>query len=480
LTQVLNPYSARQFTDANGNPRSGYRLFVYAAGTTTKVTTTMDLAGTSNHANPIVLSTAGLISNGSAAQAMWQPAGIAVKLLLAPPGVDDPPSSTTESFDNISGINDTSITLSEWIAGPAPTFVSSTSFTLAGDKTTDFHIGRRVKTQNSGGTFYGTITNSVFTTSTLVTVVLDSGALDSGLSNVWFGIVGQNNSSLDMDRASICQGRLTLTTLVPVTTADVLAATTLFFTYKGNRIGLYDGSNWILRTFSELSLAVPATTSQMYDLFAFNNAGVVAIEALAWTNDTTRATVLVLQDGILVKSGATTRRYLGSFRTTTVSGQTEDSLAKRYVWNYYNRVRRVLKAATETTDSWTYTTAAFRQANANAANQLDFIIGVAEDLIEAKVGANSVNTTGNANQVVSIGLDSTTTADPGVINSSQSTNSGTAQNQSISAFYKGNPSIGRHFLAWLEYSTALGATTWFGDNGLPGIWKNGINGELLG
>jgi hypothetical protein len=288
------------------------------------------------------------------------------------------------------------------------------------------------------------------------------------------------------DQLDVCNGRLTLTTAVPVTTADVLAATTIYFTpYKGNRIALYNGSTgWILRTFSELSLAVPATTSQMYDMFAFDNSGVVAIEALAWTNDTTRATALVLQNGVLVKSGATTRRYIGSFRTTTVSGQTEDSLAKRYVWNYYNRVRRAMRAALETTDSWTYTTATFRQANANAANQLDFIIGVSEDLIEALVAASAANSqaaAASSKKIVSVGLDSTTTASSDAINSLDSPVGSTASPaNSIFSRYKGNPPAGRHFLAWLEYSEAVGTGVWYGDSGLPGISQSGISGELLG
>lgn len=162
---------------------------------------------------------------------------------------------------------------------------------------------------------------------------------------------------------NMCEFRMTLTTALPVTTADVTAATTVFVApYKGNRIALYDGTNWVMRSSAQMSIAVPATTSTMYDLFCFDNSGTATLEALAWTNDTTRATALVTQDGVLCKTGALTRRYLGSFRTTTVSGQTEDSLAKRFVWNYYNRIVRPMRVI-ETTDNWNYTTSTIRQAN---------------------------------------------------------------------------------------------------------------------
>jgi hypothetical protein len=57
-------------------------------------------------------------------------------------------------------------------------------FTLVGDQTTTFTVGRRLKTTNSGGTVYSTITASVFAAVTTVTVVNDSSSLDAGLSAV--------------------------------------------------------------------------------------------------------------------------------------------------------------------------------------------------------------------------------------------------------------------------------------------------------
>src|SRR3990167_10501799 len=163
--------------------------------------------------------------------------------------------------------------------------------------------------------------------------------------------------------AQLFQARLTLTTVTPVTTADVTAATTVYLTpYKGSYIGLYDGTSWQAYTLTEISIAVPATTSTMYDLYVYDSSGTLTLEAVAWTNDTTRATALALQNGVYCKTGTLTKRYVGSFRTTGSSGQTEDSLAKRYVWNYYNRVVRQLRVI-EATDTWAYSTNTIRQAN---------------------------------------------------------------------------------------------------------------------
>src|SRR3990167_6798256 len=133
-------------------------------------------------------------------------------------------------------------------------------------------------------------------------------------------------------------------------------------------------------TFAEISVSVPATTNTLFDIFAYNNAGTLTLETTNWTNDTTRATPIVLQNGVYVKSGATTRRYLGTGRTTGASGQTEDSYkgnhqsgGRRLLWNYYNRVLWHL-AVIDTTDNWTYTTAAWRQANGNVGNLVDCVI----------------------------------------------------------------------------------------------------------
>lgn len=510
----------------NGAPASGYKLFTYTAGTTTKQTTYTTSAGNVANSNPIILNSAGYAPNE-----IWLTSGVTYKFVLAPSNDSDPPVSPVWTRDNISAINDTTITISEWIAGNAPTFISTTSFTLAGDATSIYTKGLRLKFTVTAGTVYGTILTSVFTTLTTVTLEMDTGqVLDSGLSVVAYAILNAVHPSMppyletmpiavdhtdptkriklvatgittgtarsltaqdknytlagidDVALAlplSSCEGRLTLTTLTPVTTADVTAATTLYFTpYRGAHISLYDGSaNWNGFLFSELSIAVPATTSQMYDVFAFNNSGTPALELLAWTNDTTRATALVMQNGVLVKSGVTTRRYLGSFRTTTVSGQTEDSFAKRYVWNYSNRLIRPMRVI-ESTTSWNYTTAVLRQANGAATNQLDFVVGVAENPVTAEVTVTSSNTSANVITTVGIGLDSTTVDSSSIrLNPSFAVAGSTA----VPCFsrYKAVVAAGRHFLAWLEASSATGTTTWFGNH--AGVNdQSGIQGEMLG
>ena len=256
---------------------------------------------------------------------------------------------------------------------------------------------------------------------------------------------------------STCEGRLTTESGVPVSTTDRTAQSTLFFTpYRGNRVSLYSGGAWSSVTFAEVSLALTGlTAARPYDVWLYNNAGTPTLELLAWTNDTTRATALAVQDGIPVKTGDATRRLVGTIYTTAAT-TTEDSAARRYVWNAQHRVPRRMQAVADATESWAYTLTTFRQANANAANQLNYVVGLSEEPVEAAVSVVAWNTVANATVVCGVGLDSTTVNSAlGGAASIPGGNLGVPQ-----AFYQGSPGIGRHFLVWLEASAATGATTW--------------------
>lgn len=271
-------------------------------------------------------------------------------------------------------------------------------------------------------------------------------------------------------------GRLTLESGVAVSSSDQTAKTTLYYTpYAGNQIGLYDGASaWVIRSFSELSIAVPSTSDTMYDVFVYDNAGTATLELTAWTNVTTRATALTTQDGILVKTGATTRRYVGSFVTTGVSGQAADALHFRGVWNYYNRVPRALKRV-DTTNSWTYTTATFQNANASTSNVVGVVVGVAEvtaDLYMQHMGANA----GTVNLWAAIGYDSATVP---IAVSQGSVNLSNVPVQ-LSTRIAHNPAVGYHYYSWLERSTASGTTTWYGDNNDATLVQTGLFGVMAG
>lgn len=276
---------------------------------------------------------------------------------------------------------------------------------------------------------------------------------------------------------STCGLHLTLTSGTAYTTADVTAVTNVFVApVQGGRCGFYDGSaSWTVLINAEVTVAVPATASTPFDVWCRNNAGTIACDTTNWTNDTTRATALAMQNNVIVKSGDTTRRYIGTGRTTTVNGQTEDSFAKRYTWSYYFRTPRLMRVI-ETTDSWTYN-GVFRQARATATNQLDFVLGVAEVPVEAYIVANVSGNAAGFPMWVAIGEDSTTTADAGSLNTGMYTfNTGVPT--PIMAQLKKYPAVGRHTWVWLEKASAA-IVTWYGDNAADGT-QSGIHGVIQG
>lgn len=281
-------------------------------------------------------------------------------------------------------------------------------------------------------------------------------------------------------------GRLTLESGNPVSTSDQTAKTTLFYTPVGcNTIALYDGSKWNTRTLTELSIAVPATTVTIYDVYVFDNSGTPALELNAWTNDTTPATAhsgaTFYQDGAPIKAGTSTRRFVGLMRTASSSGTTEDSFTKRFVWNYYNRVPRTLKRF-EATDSWgPYNTATYRQANASSSNQVECVIGVADVEVVLTLTAMSRNDTAADNSFISISDQATT-----VSTTPDSNVTGQALHNNVVIFVPGQavlrkyPVVGHHVFGWLEQGSGANNTIWYGDNGAPAKYQSGLLGFIQG
>lgn len=105
------------------------------------------------------------------------------------------PSTVNDSARAMMAALATWFQAAEWLNyALTPTYVSGTQFTVAGNQTAIYSVGRRVRTFNTGGTLYGTITASAYTTLTTVTVAMDSGSMDSGLSEVDVGIVTPGKS----------------------------------------------------------------------------------------------------------------------------------------------------------------------------------------------------------------------------------------------------------------------------------------------
>lgn len=267
-----------------------------------------------------------------------------------------------------------------------------------------FYVANRSATyditvKNSGGTTIGTVAAEK------TAVIISDGA------NGWYLIGGEADVTAGGGDKYPCEARLTLETGVAISSTDQDAKATVYLTkFQGDQIAVYDGSSaWTTLTLgSDLSITLSTLSASLpHDIFIYNNTGSLAIEGLAWTNTTTRATALTTQNGVLVKSGATTRRYLGTIYLNS-SKQCYDAKLHRWVWNYYNRADRLLYKDVDT--AHTYTSVTYRYYNNDSTQLVDAVIGVAEDIISFSIGGQwSAITTGTDTGYAAIGVDGTTT-----------------------------------------------------------------------
>lgn len=274
-----------------------------------------------------------------------------------------------------------------------------------------------------------------------------------------------------------CNGRLTLESGVPISTEDQTSGSIVYFTpYKGNYVGLYDGAKWEVNTFSETELDISGFSgSTVYDIFGYDNSGTFALTSGSWSGSAVRDVELTTQDGIYVRTGEEDKRYLGTIYVND-TGVCQDTVLKRFVWNYYNRMPKKLKVI-ESTDSWTYTTSTWRQVNAAAANKVETVIGISEVFVSLVACITISNPTEGIYASTSIGIDSTTVpshdlqqrACPPVANYFGDTNASIKDN-----------TLGYHSYNWLEYSGATGTVTWYGDQGYPDHRQAGMLGEVIG
>ena len=130
-------------------------------------------------------------------------------------------------------------------------------------------------------------------------------------------------------------------------------------------------------------------------------------------------------------------------------------------------------------NSWPYTTAAWRQAHGNPANQLDAVFGLPGVVISVQVAVTVSNTSAGVPIQVGIGQDVTNSVDTTQVFGGAMLTPAPGAMITLAATAVFTPAIGRHFFPWLEFSTATGITTWNVNNGAINV-GNGISGWFLG
>ncbi len=335
-----------QFVDANGDPMSGGTLQTLAAGSSTPQVTYTDSTGGTGNPTTITLNV-----RGESPNEVWLTAGLSYKLILK-----DSAGVTVWTVDNVAGVNDVSGSLDEWKASAVtPTFVSGTSFTLPGDQTVEFHKSRRLKTTNSGGTVYSTITSSVFApNTTTVTVVNDSGNLDAGLSSVSYGIVRATNPSVSPDAvtrkgASVTSGATTDIWSIAGDYVHVTGTTTItsFGTapYAGaQRTIIFDGA--LTLTHNATSLVLPGAGNIFT---AANDRAVVRAD--------TTANMVVVEyvraAGTPVVGSSVPRSYLAGLTMSTAGSSATMTIAAGQATDSTNAaVMNLAASISKTTSAW--------------------------------------------------------------------------------------------------------------------------------
>lgn len=426
--------------DANGIPRSGGKLFLYSAGTTSKITSYRDSAGSVAHTNPIVLD-----ANGLPPAPIWLSEGSTYKFVLAPPADTDPPVSAILTIDNITAINDVAAaTGTEWTAsGMAPTYVSTTSFTVDGDQTSILEVNRRLKLTVNAGTVFATSTKTAFASSvTTLSVELDSGSLDIGLSAFSYGILSTGNTSLPfVSRDQQC-GRLT----------RVSATQIRLDPQDGNTIWVNIGGIWRRRTIPSAGVTAANTSvhvdgsvtnlgpDHLYYVYLWDNAGTLTMDF----SDT--APAVDATSGLKIKAGAATRLLIGMAHT---NGSSQFDLAL----SWYRR-RGIKRSGALTTSPTTSSTSAIELHTDIRATFLSW----AEEAIVAQFTGNGQHNTAAHAFTTSITLDGTST-----VIASMSMNTGVANNAWNLSFGGQHDGLtdGYHYLTIaISVSNAAGTGQW--------------------
>lgn len=269
-----DPIQSTQFIPGGNTPASGALLFCYSVGTTAKQNTYTDASASTARTNPIVLDSGGNVpGNGE----VW--IASSAKFVLAPSNDTDPPSSPYWTRDGLPGLNNvTSGIFSEWVQGSTATFVGVTAFSVVGDQTALYTLGRRIKATVTGGDRFGIVSSSALSGgSTAVGITIDSSTLNAGLSNLWYGILGTPNGSVPWVQITstgiFIEGNTTTGPLLVNSSATIAGSTTILGTLNVSSGIFGAGLNYIASTVANSTTFVAFNSSVingLYDEYEFH------------------------------------------------------------------------------------------------------------------------------------------------------------------------------------------------------------------
>jgi microcystin-dependent protein len=102
-TMIMSPSPAFDILGTTGAPASGYQIFCYGGGTTTKQLAFTDSTGLTALPNPIILNTRGDVASSSvgASTGLWLDPTLTYKFVFTTPTAGDPPATSIWTLDNV-------------------------------------------------------------------------------------------------------------------------------------------------------------------------------------------------------------------------------------------------------------------------------------------------------------------------------------------------------------------------------------------
>jgi len=297
---------------------------------------------------------------------------------------------------------------------------------------------------------------------------------------VWTAI----NSGASTSIVAVPQGYLTPISGTPVINVNSTVTTLYYTPFVGNTLPIYNGSSFVPTTFSELSLALSASNaaSTLYDVFVFNNNGVLTlVTGPAWASSTAGSssrgagagtTSIARINGLWVNSVSMTARngsntysvaanqatYVGTLFIDGTQGQvscftTAGQSRKWGIWNAYNRQQINILVA-DPNSVWSGTSSTWIASHSNTNNVAATVIGLAEESISADfqqyVSAVISGAVSTANIGVGLNLTTSSFASVGTVTASNTLGTGVLSGGTTRANGVLVPSLGLNTFTTIE------------------------------
>jgi hypothetical protein len=244
---------------------------------------------------------------------------------------------------------------------------------------------------------------------------------------------------------------------------------TIYLTpYYGNVVALFNGTTWDAKTLAEISLSVTGlTTATLYDIFLYDNAGTLTLEAVSRASTSTAAAVSY-QDGIPCKTGTLANRFVGTIYPITAAGTVSIELSegRLHVVNIYNVMKqRILRDACRYYASYTYGTDAYRLPNGvtteGPASTISAVSPLGTNFIHLETSVQSTGNGGGA-AISNFGRDYTINSATGLtpIGRPARADLATGNNILLSSTIDEPVPFGRLIYHQLETGNGVGTPTW--------------------